>query len=368
MALGLLLAALIAPTAQAQSGIRSFFSFPSWRSSPPPADAATPPPATASPAAPAPTLAAPSVAPDRPVPPGLIPLPPNAAESPLPAQPIEPRSPAAVAPVTRPAARPQPQDPGLVPPALGGIAVSARFGREAPPIEGLLHWRVFADQPDAHGQFRLIKEERGANPTFVLPQGNYIVHVSFGLANAARRVQVRTETVREVFDLPVGGVRFAAHVGNSRIPKGQVSFEIFGGSQFDPGDKRAVTSDIAPDQLVLLPEGAYHVVSNYGDGNAVMRYDLRVRAGKLTDARISHRAAVITLKLVSEQGGEAIANTAWSVLTPGGDVVKESIGAFPTVILAEGDYIALARNEGRVFHREFKVETGVDRELEVLAR
>ena len=76
-------------------------------------------------------------------------------------------------------------------------------------------------------------------------------------------------------------------------------------------------------------KGTYHVVSNYGDGNAVMRYDIRVQAGKLTDARINHRAAAITLKLVGETGGEAIANTAWSVLTPGGDVIKESIGAFP---------------------------------------
>ena len=65
---------------------------------------------------------------------------------------------------------------------------------------------------------------------------------------------------------------------------------------------------------------------------------------------------------------EALANTAWSVLTPGGDVVKESIGAFPRVILAEGDYRVIARNEGRVYQRGFKVSSGVDGEIEVLAR
>jgi hypothetical protein len=95
---------------------------------------------------------------------------------------------------------------------------------------------------------------------------------------------------------------------------------------------------------------------------------LRVQAGKLTDMVIVHRAAKITLKLVSERGGEAIASTAWSVLTPGGDVIKESIGAFPVVILAEGDYIAIARQDGKVHNRDFKVEAGVDREIEVLAR
>jgi hypothetical protein len=99
----------------------------------------------------------------------------------------------------------------------------------------------------------------------------------------------------------------------------------------------------------------------------VVRSDIRVQAGKLTDVIITHRAAVITLKLVSGQGGEALANTAWSVITPGGDVIKESIGAFPKVILAEGEYRAIAKNEGKVFERPFNVVNGVDGEVEVVA-
>ena len=83
---------------------------------------------------------------------------------------------------------------------------------------------------------------------------------------------------------------------------------------------------------------------------------------------MTHRAAVITLKLLASSGGEALANTAWSVLTPGGDVIKESIGAFPRVILAEGEYRAIARNEGRVYERDFKVVAGVDGDVEVLTR
>ena len=79
-------------------------------------------------------------------------------------------------------------------------------------------------------------------------------------------------------------------------------------------------------------------------------------------------AAVITLKLVAASGGEALANTQWSVLTPGGDVVKEAIGAFPKVVLAEGEYSVVAKNDDKTFNGKFKVEPGVDREIEVLAR
>jgi hypothetical protein len=128
-----------------------------------------------------------------------------------------------------------------------------------------------------------------------------------------------------------------------------------------------MASGVMEGDVVVLPEGMYHIVSNYGDSNSIVRSDIRVQAGKLTDVTVTHRAAAIVLKLVSERGGEALANTSWSVLTPGGDVVKESIGAFPKVILAEGDYRAIARNEGKTYEREFKVITGVDGEIEVLA-
>jgi hypothetical protein len=272
---------------------------------------------------------------------------------------------AAVVPVPFQAPPVQP----AVPPGQALLSLSARFGPNQPVITGALHWRVYADKPDQSGVFRLLKEDRTASPTVVVPAGGYVVVVSFGLASAAKRIQLGPEqSARHVFELAAGGARFEGRVGDSKIPSSQISFDVFHGSQFEPGEKRPVAHDIATGDLVALPEGVYYVVSNYGDGNAVVRSDIRIQTGKLTDVTIHHRAAVITLKLVSEKGGEALANTAWSVLTPGGDVIKESIGAFPRVVLEEGDYVAIARSEGRVYNRDFKVEPGFDREIEVLAR
>ena len=80
--------------------------------------------------------------------------------------------------------------------------------------------------------------------------------------------------------------------------------------------------------VVLLPEGTYYIVSNYGEGNSVVRSDVHVDAAKLTDVVVTHRAAVITLKLVNNSGGEALANTQWTVLTPGGDVSRNRSARF----------------------------------------
>jgi hypothetical protein len=247
------------------------------------------------------------------------------------------------------------------------LAVSARYGRDAPSIASGLIWRVYSAKSDATGVFRLIKEEKAAAPTFVLPVGNYVVYASLGLAGTAKAVQLRGEPVREVFEIPAGAIRLEGRVGNVRIPTGQISFDIYTGSQFDTAERRPIAQSVLTGDVVLLPEGTYYVVSNYGDGNSVVRSDLRVQAAKLTDTVVTHRAAVITLKLVNDPASEALANTQWTVLTPGGDVIKESIGAFPRMVLAEGDYHVIARNEGRTFQRDFKVITGVDGEVQVLA-
>ena len=253
-----------------------------------------------------------------------------------------------------------------LPAGQGALAVSARFGQDLPTINGGLHWRVY--RTEQNGVPRLVKEDKASAPTFVLAPGAYVVSVGFGLASVTKAVQVRAETMKDVFEIPAGGLRIEGRVGDARIPQGQISFDLYKGSQFEPGDKRPIATAIVTGDLVLVPEGTYHIVSNYGDANATVRSDIRVQAGKLTDTTVTHRAAIITLKLVNEPGGEARANTQWSVLTPGGDVIKESIGAFPRVILAEGDYRAIARNDNKTYEGEFQVVNGVDREVEVIAR
>ena len=49
-------------------------------------------------------------------------------------------------------------------------------------------------------------------------------------------------------------------------------------------------------------------------------------------------------------------------------MIREAIGAFPSVTLAEGDYVLIARHEGQVYTREFKVESGVDKDIEVVEK
>ena len=96
--------------------------------------------------------------------------------------------------------------------------------------------------------------------------------------------------------------------------------------------------------------------------------DIKVVSGKLIDVTICHRCATLTLKLVNKAGADALANTTFTVLTPGGDVIRELVGAFPSLVLAEGEYVVIARHESKVFQSTFQVQTGMDRDVEVVAQ
>ena len=238
-----------------------------------------------------------------PVPPAAVPDPGSAVSLAPPSGPGAGPPPSLPPALTQPsiATVPPPVPPGGAP-AQAVLALSARYGKDLPPINGGLVWRIFSDRPDDTGTFKMIREDRSATPNVVLPPGNYVVHVALGLVSAVRTVTLKAETDREAFLLPAGGLRIEGRVGTSKIPQNQISFAIYKGSQFEGGDRASLVPNVAAGDVVLLPEGTYYIISNYGDANSVVRSDIRVQAGKLTDVVVTHRAAVITLKLVSRQG------------------------------------------------------------------
>jgi hypothetical protein len=251
--------------------------------------------------------------------------------------------------------------------AQGGpqLALSAILAGENKLIGSGLIWRVF--RVEAQGEPQLVAQSAEAAPTLALQPGEFVVHVAYGLASSTRRVLVGNATTTERVPISAGGLVVRGSILDQIIPANRLQVSVFI-PQAGNSEARLVTANLRSGEVLRLPEGVYHVVSSYGDSNSNVRADIRVTSGKVTEATMHHRAATITLKLVSNPGGEARANTTWSVLTPGGDVIREAIGAFPSMTLAEGDYIAIARNEGSVFQSDFKIKSGLDRDIEVLAR
>jgi hypothetical protein len=93
--------------------------------------------------------------------------------------------------------------------------------------------------------------------------------------------------------------------------------------------------------------------------------DVTVEPGRITEATIKHTGAKITFRLVQSLGGEALANTKWTILTSAGDTVKSAVGALPTHILAAGSYAVIADHGGQKYTRKFSIEPGADKQVEV---
>lgn len=265
---------------------------------------------------------------------------------------------------------------GYAPPAAQGplataeggrVTLSAHLTEDAPAITRGLVWRIFSPEADAEGKLPMVASAQGGTGVFTLEPGSYLIHASFGRAGATKRIKVGREARTESVVLDAGGLKLDAVLsGGVRIPPARLRFSIFEAEPDSSGERALIIPDVQPNAVVRLNSGTYHVVSTYGTVNAVIRSDIHVEAGKLTEATVEHKAAELTLKLVRDRGGEAIADTSWSVLTESGDVVHESVGAFASMVLAEGDYAIVAKNRERIYQREFTVTAGRNRDVEVL--
>ena len=246
------------------------------------------------------------------------------------------------------------------------LTIEAQFSGSNTTIRSGLVWRVLADTADGSPP-RIVARSNDASPVFSLEPGAYLIHAAYGFASGTKRIALGPQGLREKIAISAGGLALAGSIGDSPIAPALLTFSVFVPLQGN-SEGRLVVANAKAGELIRLPEGTYHVVSTYGDSNAIQRADVAVESGKITDDTLHHRAARVTLKLVAAEGGDAFAGNAFIVLTPGGDFIREAIGAFPQVILAEGDYVLIARQEGQVYSRDFKVESGLDRDIEVLAR
>jgi hypothetical protein len=258
--------------------------------------------------------------------------------------------------------------PPAMPPAEpdAQLTLSALLSGPGVPLQDGLTWRIFDDRGEGTRPV-VVARSNDAEPHFTLPPGAYVATVTYGFASASKRIVLGGQSATDTLRVAAGALRLSGAVGDVKIPADQVTFAVFVPVGTN-SEGRLVRSGIKTGELLRLPEGTYHVVSTYGESNAIQRADLKVENGKVTEATLNHRAATVTLKLVAAPGAEAFAGTAFSVLTPGGDTIREAIGAFPQVTLAEGDYVLIARHDGQVFSREFKVESGLDRDIEAIAK
>jgi hypothetical protein len=249
-------------------------------------------------------------------------------------------------------------------PRTGVLALRATYGERGTEIPDDLVWRVYAVRgTDA----QLVQETAAPRPSFVLQAGLYAVHVSHGLATATRQFNVGETGAVSTIPVNAGALTVSGYLGVPERPiaPARQKLQVFIPTA-NNSEGKFVTDALRAGARLMLPEGTYHLVSTYSGSNSVVRSDVRIETGRVTEAIVNHRAATMTLKLVRERGGVALAGAEWTIETPGGDIVAEAAGAFPSVDVAEGSYNVLARHNDRDYRGQMKVEGGINRDFEIV--
>jgi hypothetical protein len=250
------------------------------------------------------------------------------------------------------------------------VQLAAFLVNDGPAIDQGLVWNLFQDSDQETVPLKHLRTLRDASPLLRLTPGRYLVNVSFGRANMTRALTIQPGAPQsEKFVLNAGGLRVNALLGDgAAAPEMSVSYDIYAGETDQLGNRRRIMSGARPGLIMRLNAGIFHIVSRYGDANAVVGADVTVEAGKLTEVSIAHPGATVTFRLVTRAGGEAQSGAQWAILNGDGEVIKETAGALPTHVLAAGSYVITARHSGRVFRQGFTVKAGDVAQVEVVMR
>ena len=250
------------------------------------------------------------------------------------------------------------------------VTFKALVTEQGPKLQSGLTWRVFAAKaaPDGGG-YQLLSTHREAVPTAALLPGEYLVNAAYGLSNLTKKIKVESgRSLEETFVLNTGGLKLTAALANGEAaPEGAVKFDILSDEEDQRGNRHMILHNAKAGQIIRLNAGAYRIESLYGDANAIVRSDVTVEPGRVTEATIKQTGSKTTFKLVQALGGEALADTKWTILTSAGDVVKENAGALPTHILSPGSYAVVADHGGLSYTRKFSIEAADDaKQIEVV--
>ena len=263
-------------------------------------------------------------------------------------------------------AQSRPAPPTSGPPAP--VTLTAYLSEGSAPMTAGIVWRIFEGHPGKDGSYRLLQTVREAQPTLELKPGEYLVIASYGRAYLTKKIPVWPQNpIREDFVVNAGGLRLNATLAHAPVTAEHLlKFEIFSDTQDQFGNRQKLFGDFRPGVVIRLNSGVYHIVSTYGDGNSIVSTDIVIEPGKITEAGIDHDAGKVTLKLVQRSGGEATADTRWTIYNAAGEVIKESAGAFPTHILAAGEYRVAAQHGDLQYASAFSVAAGESKLVEVV--
>lgn len=255
----------------------------------------------------------------------------------------------------------------VVPAGKEAIRLRARITAATDPIARPIEWSVHKVDDDAEDKWPLVGERSAAEAAFDLAPGQYVVRAAYGAIKAAKVVVVQPQQQIDLtFILNAGGLRVTPALAFLDPPDGIVAKHwVFEAATDERGNRRLFAEADRPGEVIRLNAGTYHLVSRFGDANAVVEADVTVKPGMLTEVEINHKAGIVHLGFARHDTDGPPKTVEWQINDSTGAVVMRAGGARVSQILAPGAYTAEVDYGGRKFEARFEIDIGETREVNI---
>ncbi len=249
------------------------------------------------------------------------------------------------------------------------LSLSAKLDEHGRLLQEGVSWYIYQAKTDRQGKYRLVTKHDKASPGVLLPAGNYLVTATYGQAYLTQKIEIRPhQKKQQTFVINAGGLSVTSSFPSPlKVRRSRVRLQVYSGDTDQFGNRSLILKNLPADKAIILNAGIYHIVSRYGDVNAIVKGDVTVESGKITKATLSHTATHATFKLVKQAGGEALPDTQWKLLSPIGEIIRTTVGAIPSFILKSGEYAIRASRDGTTFEKKFTLKPGQSSQIEVVA-
>ncbi len=263
----------------------------------------------------------------------------------------------------------------------GRIRLKTTLSRDSNPLDDV-QYAIFrrGDGTRENGANRDVEFVRTLDPTpqLVLPTGNYSVLARRGAATHYSTFSIRPGDRKELSLTLDAGVLNLSSPGfdGSSQKHPQIAYTLSAIAptrpltiKLSPEGKLAEVDQVLPIRSFrnsfTLPEGDYLIHAHYGNSNAENSQRVHITAGASEQIKIEMSAGRIKLSLGLMAGDPPLPNVFWSIIDPNGKQVASASSPVPRLTLARGSYQAIAQYLGQNFRRDFSLQSGESKTLQL---
>jgi Ca-activated chloride channel family protein len=244
----------------------------------------------------------------------------------------------------------------------GKLKLSVLMEEGGQPVAKDVGWDIYG-AADAEGNRPKMGFSYDPQAQFSLPAGKYLVKVAVGNATGTAEVEVKAGgTTEKVVVLGAGRVKLSALAVEGAEPIGSdLGWDVYGAADSE-GNRPKVGFSYDPQPLFSLPAGKY--LAQVSWGAAVVKKDIEVAAGKLSEIPIVLNAGTVTLSAVMAEGADpAATDLGWDVFAQAdAEGERKKVGfsydAQPKLHLTTGDYLVVVQRGGVTVKGDLKVVGG----------